>query len=361
MLYSLATWLSAFWTPFNALTYGTSRIILAALTALIVSLGCGGMMIRYLKKMQMGQFVRDDGPQTHLKKQGTPTMGGALIILSVVVAMLLWADWFVVHTWLALFVLLSFGAVGWYDDYKKLVHKDPQGLRAKPKYALLSLAAILSACLLYAFAATPAETTLIVPFFKNISWEMGAVAFIALSYLVLVGSSNAVNLTDGLDGLAIMPVVLVAGGLMVFAYVSGSANYAQHLHMPHIAGAMEMAVFAAAIAGAGLGFLWYNAHPALVFMGDVGALALGAALAFIAIVIRQELAFGIMSGVFVAEALSVMLQVGSYKLRKKRIFRMAPLHHHFELSGWPESRVTIRFWIITVLLVLIALSTLKLR
>ncbi|ABQ13706.1 phospho-N-acetylmuramoyl-pentapeptide-transferase [Dichelobacter nodosus] len=360
MLYALATGLSAIFTPLNALTYLTSRIILGALTALLLSIFCGGKMIRYLQKMQMGQFVRDDGPKTHLKKAGTPTMGGALIIFSITVSMLCWADLRSVYTWLALFVLLGFGAVGWTDDYLKLVKKNTKGLAAKQKYAYLSLVALLTALWLYFLADTPIETTLIMPFFKHFEWQMG-ILFIPFVYLVLTGASNAVNLTDGLDGLAIMPVVLVSGGLCIFAYLSGSANFALYLHIPAIAGAGEMAIFCAAIAGAGLGFLWYNAHPALVFMGDVGALSLGAALATVAVVVRQELAFAVMGGVFVAEALSVMIQVGSYKCRGKRVFRMAPLHHHFELGGWPESRVTIRFWIITVVLVLVGLSTLKLR
>ena len=274
--------------------------------------------------------------------------------------MLLWADLRVKYTWIALFVMLGFGVVGWIDDYRKLILKDPQGLRAKHKYALLSLVSLFTCIWLYVSAASPVETTLYVPFFKNLSWQMGWL-FLPFVYFVLTGASNAVNLTDGLDGLAIMPVVLVAGGLSVFAYISGSPNYASYLHQPVLPGVGEMAVFCAAIAGAGLGFLWYNAHPALVFMGDVGALSLGAALATVAVAIRQELVFALMSGIFVAEALSVMIQVVSYKTRGKRVFRMAPLHHHFELSGWPESRVTIRFWIITVILVLIGLSTLKLR
>ena len=364
MLYLLAEWLSRDFSALsflNAFTYTTLRIILAALTALVLSLGLGGPMLNMLRRLQMGQFVRDDGPQTHLKKAGTPTMGGALIILSIAVAMLLWADLRVLYSWLALFIMLSFGAVGWYDDYKKLVLKQSMGLNAKHKYGLLSLVALASALILYAVAKTPTETTLIMPFFKNFAWPMGMGSFVLFTYLVLVGSSNAVNLTDGLDGLAIMPVVLVASALTVFAYVAGSPNYALYLHQPVVLNASEMAVFGAAIAGAGLGFLWYNTHPALVFMGDVGALSLGASLGFIAVVIRQELAFFIMSGLFVAEALSVIIQVGSFKLRGKRVFRMAPLHHHFELCGWPEARVTIRFWIITVLLVLIGLSTLKIR
>lgn len=360
MLYALADWLHHYFTPLNALTYLTSRIILSALTALLLSIGLGGVMIRLLRKMQMGQFVRDDGPQTHLKKAGTPTMGGSLIILSVVISMLLWADLRVAYTWVTLFVLLGFGAVGWTDDYRKLVKKHTTGLRAKEKYLWLSVVALLTALWLYLLADKPIETTLIMPFFKHIEWQMGWL-FIPFVYLVLNGSSNAVNLTDGLDGLAIMPVVLVAGALAVFAYLSGSPNFAAHLNIPAIKNAGEAAVFCAALAGAGLGFLWYNAHPAQVFMGDVGALSLGASLGVVAVIVRQEITFAVMGGLFVAEALSVMIQVGSYKYRGKRVFRMAPLHHHFEVKGWPETRVTIRFWIVTVVLVLIGLSTLKLR
>lgn len=360
MLYALANWLHDYFTPLNALTYLTSRIILSALTALLLSIGLGGVMIRLLRKMQMGQFVRDDGPQTHLKKAGTPTMGGALIILSVVISMLLWADLTVAYTWVTLFVLVGFGAVGWTDDYRKLVKKHTTGLRAKEKYFWLSVVAIVAALWLYFLADTPIETTLIFPFFKHIEWQMGWL-FIPFVYLVLNGSSNAVNLTDGLDGLAVMPVVLVAGALAVFAYLSGSPNFAEHLNIPVIKNAGEAAVFCTALAGAGLGFLWYNAHPAQVFMGDVGALSLGASLGVVAVIVRQEIVFAVMGGLFVAEALSVIIQVGSYKYRGKRVFRMAPLHHHFEVKGWPETRVTIRFWIVTVVLVLIGLSTLKLR
>ncbi len=360
MIYTLAEWLSQTFTPLNALTYLTSRIILAALTALLLSIGMGGVMIAFLKRMQMGQYVRDDGPKTHLQKAGTPTMGGTLIILSITIAMLLWAKLDVVYTWVALFVLIGFGAVGWNDDYRKLVKKNTAGLRAREKFFWLSLVAVTTALWLFFIADREIETTLIVPFFKQIEWQLGWL-FIPLTFLVLTGSSNAVNLTDGLDGLAIMPVVLVSGGLCVFAYLTGSANFAEYLHIPSIPDSGEMAVFCAAIAGAGLGFLWYNAHPALVFMGDVGALSLGAALATVAVIVRQELVFAVMGGVFVAEALSVMAQVSSYRYRGKRVLRMAPLHHHFELGGWPESRVTIRFWIVTVVLVLIGLSSLKLR
>lgn len=360
MLYALAEWLSQYFTPLHALTYLTSRIILGALTALLLSIGVGGVMIRFLHKMQMGQFVRSDGPKTHLKKAGTPTMGGALVILAITASMLLWADLTVAYTWIALFVLIGFGAVGWEDDYRKLVKKNTVGLRAKEKFFWLGVVSVITGLWLFFLGKDGISTTLIFPFFKHIEWQMGWL-FIPWVFLVLNGSSNAVNLTDGLDGLAIMPVVLVAGGLCVFAYLTGSPLYASHLNIPSIPKVGEMAVFCAAIAGAGLGFLWYNAHPAEVFMGDVGALSLGAALAVVAIIVRQELVFAVMGGLFVAEAVSVMLQVGSYKLRKKRIFRMAPLHHHFELGGWPETRVTVRFWIITVVLVLIGLSTLKLR
>lgn len=360
MLYALAEWLQQYFTPLNALTYLTSRTILGALTALLLSIGLGGKMIDWLRGMQMGQFVRDDGPKTHLKKAGTPTMGGALIIFSVAISMLLWADLRVSYTWITLFALIGFGAVGWTDDYRKLVKKNTLGLRAKEKYFWLSVVALVVAFWLYFLAKTPIETSLIVPFFKHVEWQMGWL-FIPFVYLVLTGASNAVNLTDGLDGLAIMPVVLVAGGLGIFAYLSGSPNFASHLNIPVIPNAGEAGVFCAAIAGAGLGFLWYNAHPAQVFMGDVGALSLGASLGTVAVIVRQELIFAVMGGIFVAEALSVMAQVGSYKYRGKRVLRMAPLHHHFELGGWPETRVTIRFWIITVVLVLIGLSTLKLR
>lgn len=361
MLYAIADYFSANLSFLNAFTYLTARIMLAALTALLISICVGGKMIKLLRQLQMGQFVRDDGPKTHLKKAGTPTMGGVLIIFSVLVAMLFWADWRVVYSWLCVFALLSFGWVGWVDDYRKLVKKQSLGLRAKEKYGLLSLFALIIAVVLYAIAKTPAETELLIPYFKHFSWQMGWV-FIPFVYIVLTGASNAVNLTDGLDGLAIMPVVLVAGGLLIFAYISGSPNYANYLNLPSIVGAGEAAVFCAAIAGAGLGFLWYNAHPAEVFMGDVGALSLGAALATVAVIVRQELIFAVMGGLFVAEALSVILQVGSYRLRGgKRIFKMAPLHHHFELCGWSETKVTIRFWIVTVLLVLIGLTSLKLR
>lgn len=360
MLYALAEWLNNYFTPFNAFTYLTSRIILGALTTLLLSIFLGGKMIVWLKKMQMGQFVRDDGPQTHLKKSGVPTMGGALVIFSIAVSMLLWADLRVAYTWITLFVLISFGAVGWLDDYRKVKKKNSKGLSVKEKYLFLSAAALLTALCLFWLAKRPIETALIVPFFKNVEWQMGWL-FVPFVYFVLTGSSNAVNLADGLDGLAIMPVVLVAAALCVFAYLSGSPAFANYLHIPAIPGVGEAAVFCAAIAGGGLGFLWYNAHPAQVFMGDVGSLALGAALGVVAVIVRQELVFAVMSGIFVAEALSVIIQVSVYKRTKKRVFRMAPLHHHFELKGWPESRVVIRFWIITVILVLIGLSTLKFR
>ncbi len=360
MLYALADWLSNWFSPFNAFTYLTSRVIFGALTALLLSIGFGGRMIALLRRLQMGQYVRDDGPQTHLKKAGTPTMGGALIILSVCIAMLLWADLRVKYTWIALFVMLGFGVVGWIDDYRKLILKDPQGLRAKHKYALLSLVSLLTCIWLYVSAASPVETTLYVPFFKNLSWQMGWL-FLPFVYFVLTGASNAVNLTDGLDGLAAFPVVLVAGGMAVFAYATGHWQFARYLQLPFVPGANEVMVFCAAMCGACLGYLRSNAAPAQVFMGDVGALALGAALGTVAVIVRQEFVLVIMGGLFVVEALSVMLQVGWYKRTKKRIFLMAPIHHHFEQKGWKETQVVVRFWIITIVLVLVGLSTLKIR
>lgn len=360
MLYWLAGELSKIFTPFNAFTYITMRVIMGALTAFIISLLLGPSMIRFLRRHQMAQYVRDDGPQTHLKKAGTPTMGGILTLISIGAATFLWADLRVPYVWLLLFVILAFGWIGWTDDYRKLILKNSKGMSAKEKSLWQLLFAFLVALALFFLAKGSVETTLYVPFFKNITWSMGWL-FIPWVVLVITGSSNAVNLTDGLDGLAIMPVVLVAAALGVFAYAVGNVQYAQYLHLPYLLGCGEVAIFCGAIAGAGLGFLWFNAYPALVFMGDVGALALGAALATVAVMIRQELVFAVMGGLFVVEALSVIIQVTSYRLTKKRIFRMAPLHHHFELRGWPESHVTIRFWIITVILVLIGLSTLKLR
>ncbi|MBS9778257.1 MAG: phospho-N-acetylmuramoyl-pentapeptide-transferase [Gammaproteobacteria bacterium] len=317
-------------------------------------------MIDLLQQKQMGQFVRDDGPQSHLKKQGTPTMGGLLILLAIGVSTFLWCDLSNVYVWICLLVTAGFGAIGFIDDYRKLIKKDPKGLSAKEKYAGQTLVALAAGLWLYLIAENPIDTALLIPMFKDVMIPMG-ILFIPWIFIVLTGASNAVNLTDGLDGLAILPTVLVAAGLGVYAYVIGHHDFAQYLHMPFVKGSGEMAIICGAIAGAGLGFLWFNAHPALVFMGDVGALALGGLLGIIAVVLRQEFVLAIMGGIFVVETVSVALQVASYKLTKKRIFRMAPLHHHYELKGWPESRVTVRFWIITVILVLIGLSLLKLR
>ncbi|KZZ61073.1 phospho-N-acetylmuramoyl-pentapeptide-transferase, partial [Oleiphilus sp. HI0125] len=329
-------------------------------TALLIALWVGPHMINKLTTRQIGQSVRDDGPQSHLSKAGTPTMGGALILVAIGIATLLWADLSNRYVWITLFVCLAFGAIGWVDDYRKVVEKNSKGLPARWKYFWQSVAAIVAAFALYLTAELPQETALIIPVFKDVIFDLGP-GFIVLTYFVLVGTSNAVNLTDGLDGLAIMPTVLVAGALGIFAYVSGNAVFADYLHIPFVPGSGELVVFCGAMVGAGLGFLWFNTYPAQVFMGDVGALALGAALGVVAVIVRQEIVLFIMGGVFVMETISVILQVASYKLTGRRIFRMAPLHHHFELKGWPEPRVIVRFWIITVILVLIGLATLKVR
>lgn len=360
MLYYLFEWLARDISAFNVFRYLTFRAILGILTALIISFLIGPALIRKLTLYKVGQTVRTDGPQTHLSKAGTPTMGGALILVAIVVATLLWADLRNRFVWVVLFTVLFFGAIGWVDDYKKLVYKDPRGLGAKAKYFWQTVGGLLVAVFLYMTAKVPAETHLIVPVFKSVFLDLGP-WFILLTYLVIVGSSNAVNLTDGLDGLAIMPTVMVAGALGVFAYATGNANFSTYLGIPFVPGAGEVLVFCAAIVGAGLGFLWFNTYPAMVFMGDVGALGLGAALGAIAVVVRQEIVLFVMGGIFVMETLSVVLQVASFKLTGKRIFRMAPLHHHFELKGWPEPRVIVRFWIISLILVLIGLATLKLR
>jgi phospho-N-acetylmuramoyl-pentapeptide-transferase len=361
MLRYLAEWLTQYFSGFNAFSYLTLRSILAALTALLISFLVGPSVIRKLAERQVGQRVRSDGPQSHLSKAGTPTMGGALILVAIVAGTLLWADLGNRFIWITLAVTVAFGLIGFCDDYLKLVVGDSRGLVARYKYFWQSVAGLGAAVALYATARTGPETTLIVPFFKDVVLPLGPVAFVVLAYFVIVGSSNAVNLTDGLDGLAIMPAVLVAGALGVFAYASGNVVFAGYLAIPYVAGAGEVLVFCAAIFGAGLGFLWFNTYPAQVFMGDIGALALGAALGVIAVIVRQEIVLFIMGGVFVMETVSVILQVGSFKLRGKRIFRMAPIHHHFELKGWAEPKVIVRFWIITVILVLLGLATLKLR
>ncbi|MBI3343460.1 MAG: phospho-N-acetylmuramoyl-pentapeptide-transferase [Gammaproteobacteria bacterium] len=361
MLVYLFQYLAKSHSFFNVFSYITLRAILGTLTALAISLLLGPAVIRRLSLHQIGQQVRDDGPQSHLSKSGTPTMGGALILISIVISTLLWANLDNRHVWLVLVITVVFGLIGGVDDYLKLVHKRSKGLSARSKYLWQSVAGLAAAIFLYATAQLPAETELIVPFFKHVALPLGAVGFVLFSYFVIVGTSNAVNLTDGLDGLAILPTVMVAAALGIFAYSSGHVIFSKYLGIPYIPGAGELVVFCGAMVGAGLGFLWFNTYPAQVFMGDIGALGLGAALGLLAVIVRQELVLFIMGGVFVIETLSVILQVASFKLTGKRIFRMAPLHHHFELKGWPEPRVIVRFWIITVVLVLTGLATLKLR
>ena len=363
MLLALFQWLAADMhiRVFNVFNYITLRAVLAALTALAISFVIGPVMIRRLTAYKIGQSVRDDGPQTHLIKAGTPTMGGALILVAILVSTLLWADLKNIYVWVVLLITAGFGAVGWVDDYRKVVHRNPKGLSARAKLFWQSLIALSGIAFITFSIDLPAQTELIVPFFKTVAIPLGAIGFMALAYCVIVGTSNAVNLTDGLDGLAIMPTVMVASALAIFAYVAGNVMFAKYLQLPYIPGAGELAIFCAAIAGAGLAFLWFNAYPAEVFMGDVGALALGGALGVVAVIVRQEIVLFIMGGVFVVETLSVVLQVASFKLTGKRIFRMAPLHHHYELKGWKENQVVVRFWIITMILVLIGLSTLKLR
>lgn len=360
MLVSLFDWLSQYYSGFNVFQYLTLRAIMAVLTALGIALLLGPKMIRALTNLKMGQPIRDDGPQSHLVKAGTPTMGGVLILLGVAVGTLLWSDLSNHYVWVVLFVTLGSGLIGGYDDFLKLKENNSKGLSSKLKYLGLSLVGFGAVTYLYMVAKTPVETTLYFPVVKEWFWDMGWM-FIPWSYLVIVGTSNAVNLTDGLDGLAIMPTILVAAALGVFVYVGGNVKISGYLDIPYVEGVGELVIFCGAIFGAGLGFLWFNTYPAQVFMGDVGALSLGAALGIIAVIVRQELVLLIMGGIFVMEAVSVILQVGSYKLRGKRIFRMAPIHHHFELKGWAEPKVIVRFWIITIILVLVGLATLKVR
>ena len=360
MLLILTEYLTQIHSGFNVFSYLTLRGILGALTALMISLMIGPWMIRYLSKYNIGQSVRDDGPESHFSKAGTPTMGGLLILVSIVISTLLWGDLHNEKLWLVLIVTVAFGVIGWVDDYKKVALGNSKGLSSGKKYFWQSVFGFMAAYFLYTTATLPEETLLSVPFFKDLMIDMGWF-FIVFVYLVIVGTSNAVNLTDGLDGLAIMPAVMVAAALGLIAYLTGHVQFAEYLAIPHIPGAGEMIVFCGAIVGAGLGFLWFNTYPAQVFMGDIGALALGAALGIVAVVIRQELLLFIMGGVFVMETMSVILQVASFKLTGKRIFKMAPIHHHFELKGWPEPRVIVRFWIITFCLVLAGLATLKLR
>ncbi len=360
MLVWLADYLTQFYSGFNVFSYLTMRAILSVLTALGLSIFWGPRLIRYLQKMQIGQTVRDDGPQSHLSKAGTPTMGGILILGAIITSALLWADLSNKYVWVVLFVVSSYGVVGFVDDYRKVIRKDPKGLIAKWKYFWLSLVAIAVAFFLYYTQQYQTETQLVVPFLKDVMPQLGGL-FILLTYFVLVGTSNAVNLTDGLDGLAIVPTMMVAGALAIFAYATSNVQFSDYLNIPYVPPASELVVVCTAIFGAGLGFLWFNTYPAQVFMGDVGSLALGGALGIIAVLVRQELVLFIMGGVFVMETVSVILQVGSYKLRGQRVFRMAPIHHHYELKGWPEPRVIVRFWILSLIFVLIGLATLKIR
>lgn len=360
MLVWLCEYLSKYFHVFHVVQYLTFRTIVATITALAVSLLIGPIMIRRLSLYKVGQVVRDDGPKSHFSKAGTPTMGGALLLIAMTLSTLLWGDLENRYVWLVLLITLGFGAIGWRDDYLKLVKKDSRGLSAKKKLLFQSILALAAAFYLYFTAHLPVETSLVFPFFKNALLPLGPF-FILMTYIVVVGTSNAVNLTDGLDGLAILPAVMVAGALGVFAYATGNFHYSNYLSIPYVPGAGEIVVFCGALVGAGLGFLWFNTYPAQVFMGDVGALSLGAALGIIAVIVRQELILLLMGGIFVLETVSVIMQVGYYKLTRKRIFRMAPIHHHFELKGWPEPRVIVRFWIITFVLVLCGLATLKLR
>lgn len=360
MLLWLAHFFQQHFEALRVFQYLTFRSILGALTALFIALGLGPWFIAKLARKQVGQVIREDGPKSHFSKAGTPTMGGGLILIAIAVSTLLWGNLGNHYIWIALFGTLGFGLIGWYDDYRKIHFKNSKGLPARWKYLFQSIIAVIVSVSLYWMMQSPNETQFVIPFLKNVTINLG-LWYLLLAYFVIVGASNAVNLTDGLDGLAIMPTVMVAGALGIFAYVSGNIEFAKYLAIPHIPGVGEVAIFCATLVGAGLGFLWFNTFPAQVFMGDVGALGLGAALGIVAVMVRQELVLVIMGGVFVMETVSVILQVASFKLTGKRIFRMAPIHHHFELKGWPEPRVIVRFWIITFVLVLCGLATLKLR
>ncbi|WP_339057513.1 phospho-N-acetylmuramoyl-pentapeptide-transferase [Candidatus Regiella endosymbiont of Tuberolachnus salignus] len=360
MLVLLAEYLVKFYSGFNVFSYLTFRAIVSLLTAFFISLWMGPYLIVWLQKLQLGQVVRDDGPESHLTKSGTPTMGGVMILFSIIIAILMWAYPSNPYVWCVLFILVSYGVIGFVDDYRKVVRKNAKGLIARWKYFWQSAIALVAAFTMYSMAHGMPATQLVVPFFKDIMPQLGLL-YILLAYFVIVGTSNAVNLTDGLDGLAIVPTVLVAAGFSLIAWATGNVNFAHYLHIPHLRYAGELVIVCTAIVGAGLGFLWFNTYPAQVFMGDVGSLALGGALGTIAVLLRQEFLLVIMGGVFVVETLSVILQVGSFKLRGQRIFRMAPIHHHYELKGWPEPRVIVRFWIISLMLVLIGLATLKVR
>ena len=360
MLLYLTQYLAQFESGFNVFNYLTMRAILGALTALILSFTIGPKMIEMLSLRQLVQPIREDGPASHLPKAGTPTMGGALILAAIVVSTILWADLTNRFIWVVLFVTLTFGVIGFVDDYRKLVLQDPKGLSVRQKLFWQSASAIVAAVALFMMATDDVGTSLLIPYFKNLMLPLGMFQMV-VTYFFIVGFSNAVNLTDGLDGLAIMPTILVGSALGVFAYVTGNVNFSEYLDIPYVRGTGEILVFCSALAGAGLGFLWFNTYPAQVFMGDIGALSLGAALGVVAVVVRQEIVLAIMGGVFVVETLSVIIQVASFKLTGRRVFRMAPLHHHFELKGWAEPKVIVRFWIITVILVLIGLASLKIR
>lgn len=360
MLLWLGNWLTQFHSGFGVINYLTLRAIFSAITALGLSLLLGPWLIQKLRQYQIGQAIREVGPKSHLSKAGTPTMGGVLILMAVIISTLLWGNLSNRFVWVAVITIFAFGWIGWVDDYRKVVEKNSRGLPSRWKYFWQSLFGLIIGAYLFYSAQSPQETQLVVPFLKDVMPQLG-VLFVVLSYFVIVGSSNAVNLTDGLDGLAIMPTVMVGAALGLCAYLAGNVNFANYLHIPYVAGSGELVVFCSAIIGAGIGFLWFNTYPAQVFMGDVGSLALGAALGVVAVIVRQEILLFIMGGIFVAETLSVILQVASFKMTGKRIFRMAPLHHHFELKGWPEPRVIVRFWIITLVLVLVGLATLKIR
>ncbi len=360
MLIWLFEWLAQYHSGFNVFRYLTLRGICGVLTSLSILFVLGPMMIRKLSDSLIEQTIRDDGPPTHFDKVGTPTMGGLIILFSVVVTTLLWADLGNRFVWVTLLTTILFGVIGWIDDYRKLINRNPRGMGARNKFLAQTLVGLAAACFLYVTAQSPVETALLVPLFKDVSIALG-VGFIVVAWFVIVGTSNAINLTDGLDGLAIMPTVMVAGALGIFAYATGNAIFSEYLGIPYIHGAGEMLVFCSTLVGAGLGFLWFNTYPAQVFMGDIGALSLGAAVGVVAVIVRQEIVLMIMGGVFVVETVSVILQVASYRLMGRRIFRMAPLHHHFELKGWPEPRVIVRFWILSLMLVLIGLATLKIR
>jgi phospho-N-acetylmuramoyl-pentapeptide-transferase len=361
MFLELISFLASLDTGFNVLNYLTVRAVFSMMSALLISLFLGKTIIAKLQHYQIGQVIRGDGPETHHAKAGTPTMGGVLILSSFMVSMIIWGDWNNIYLWIVFFTALSFGGIGFFDDYLKLKHQSSNGLSSRYKLISQSIAAIIIACLLIYNTSAPIDTQLLIPFFKNAGFELGVIGFLILSYFVIVGSSNAVNLTDGLDGLAVMPVILISGALAIFAYIGGNYNFSNYLNMPFMPGTGELFVVCAALIGAGFGFLWFNTYPAEIFMGDVGSLALGAILAVIAIIVRQELLFFLMGGVFVAETLSVILQVGYYKRTQKRLFLMAPLHHHFEKMGLSEPKIIVRFWMITLILILISLASIKIR